>query len=155
MKPRSAWTVFFPLATSGSVCHCGDYCDDTTLLCVQTVTATRTATCLWRTTRAAPTPPRTPPTARTRRGRSLLRSAGKTWRPTWEREHRHRVRTLYCSHLCNVAPESVSVDQFFRLVVVGNDLSDVHNLVSLALLPPSTRLDEVMLSVVCLLAQLH
>lgn len=47
----------------------------------QTVTATRTATCPWRTTTAAPTPPLTPPTARTMRGCFPGRNAGKVWRP--------------------------------------------------------------------------
>lgn len=47
----------------------------------QTVTATRTATCPWRTTTAAPTPPLTPRTARTTRDRSPGRNAGRAWRP--------------------------------------------------------------------------
>ncbi|CAG06842.1 unnamed protein product [Tetraodon nigroviridis] len=55
---------------------------------------TRTAICLWRTTRAVPTPPPTPPTARTRRARSPLRNAGRTWRLMQENGRTHKVEML-------------------------------------------------------------
>lgn len=52
---------------------------------------TRTATCPWRTTRAAPTPPRTRPTARTRKARSPPRNAGRTWRLIQPSAHTGKV----------------------------------------------------------------
>lgn len=66
--------------------------------CVQTMTATRTATCRWRMTRAAPTPPHTHLTARTRRVHSPQRIAGKAWRLMWPRDHNPTVRLWTQTH---------------------------------------------------------
>lgn len=56
------------------------------------MTVIRTATCHWRTTRVNLTPPHTPLTVRMRRGLFLLKNAGKTWHPMWQRDHQHKVR---------------------------------------------------------------
>lgn len=68
---------------------------NTVSVCPQILTATRTAICLWRTTRAAPTPPRTPRTARMWRVPSHQRNAGKTWRPMVLRDLSHMVKIWF------------------------------------------------------------